>query len=133
MSLVAGTFLNVQIKKIYMNFLKWPIYARIPIRLGIMGIPFVAAGSLIAEKADGGMRDALSIFDTMMNISLEKILSYELVCKNLGICGIESYVSLVDLCFKKNLEGAIKLFHEKRAWTCRSAYIQRDGPCCCKR
>lgn len=48
MSLVAGTFLNVQIKKIYMNFLKWPIYARIPIRLGIMGIPFVAAGSLIA-------------------------------------------------------------------------------------
>ena len=67
---------------------------------------------IIAEKADGGMRDALSIFDTMMNISLEKILSYELVCKNLGICGIESYVSLVDLCFKKNLEGAIKLFHE---------------------
>lgn len=40
LSLLLGVAANTQIKRINMNFLKWPWYARLPIRLGVMAIPF---------------------------------------------------------------------------------------------
>lgn len=42
LSLLLGVAANTQIKRINMNFLKWSWYKRLPIRLGIMGIPFLA-------------------------------------------------------------------------------------------
>ena len=51
-SLALGFIANIQIKRLYMNFLKWPIYARVPIRLGIMALPFIAFKSLFYEKID---------------------------------------------------------------------------------
>ena len=50
---------------------------------------------LIAEKADGGMRDALSIFDQMVNFSGGN-LTYESVCQNLNVLNQEYYFQLVD-------------------------------------
>lgn len=51
---------------------------------------------VIAEKADGGMRDALSIFDQAAsfcqgNITLEKVV------KDLNLLDIENYFQIVDL------------------------------------
>ena len=51
-SLSLGVIANVQIKRLYMNFLKWPIYARIPIRLGVMAIPFALLTKPLNERAD---------------------------------------------------------------------------------
>ena len=43
---------------------------------------------LIAEKADGGMRDALSIFDQMVSFT-EGQLTYEKVCASLNVLSTE--------------------------------------------
>lgn len=51
-SVSLGIFANVQVKRLYMNFLKWPIYGRIPVRLGIMAIPFAMFSSPLSSKAD---------------------------------------------------------------------------------
>ena len=51
-SFSLGVIANIQIKRVYMNFLKWPIFARIPIRLGIMAIPFGLLHKPLTEKAD---------------------------------------------------------------------------------
>ena len=51
--------------------------------------------ALIAEKADGGMRDALSIFDQMVSFSGGNI-TYESVCQNLNVLSQEYYFQLVD-------------------------------------
>ena len=50
--LSLGVIANVQVKRLYMNFLKWPIYARIPIRLGIMAIPFALLANPLNQRAD---------------------------------------------------------------------------------
>lgn len=38
---LIGIVANVQLKRISMNFLKWPFYARFPVRLGVMALPFL--------------------------------------------------------------------------------------------
>lgn len=42
LSLLIGVAVNTQIKRVNMNFLKWPWYTRFPIRLGVMALPFAA-------------------------------------------------------------------------------------------
>jgi len=37
---LAGIILNVQIKRVNMNFLKLPFFVRLPIRLAIFALPF---------------------------------------------------------------------------------------------
>ena len=48
--LAFGVFANVQIKRISMNFLKWPFFFRLPIRLGVMAIPFIPLYPILNEK-----------------------------------------------------------------------------------
>ena len=36
----AGSFLNIMVKNVYIKFLAFPTYVRIPLRLGIFAIPF---------------------------------------------------------------------------------------------
>lgn len=49
-SLLLGIVLNVQVKRISMNFLKLPFYVRYPVRLGIMALAFAPFYSSISEK-----------------------------------------------------------------------------------
>ena len=42
LGVIAGSVANVQIKRVYLNFLKWPIYARLPVRLAVFALPFGA-------------------------------------------------------------------------------------------
>ncbi|MBR4364123.1 MAG: DNA polymerase III subunit gamma/tau, partial [Prevotella sp.] len=55
-----------------------------------------AALNVIAEKADGGMRDALSIFDQAASFCQGNI-TYEKVIEDLNVLDTENYFQLVDL------------------------------------
>ena len=67
--------------------------------------------ALIAEKADGGMRDALSIFDQMVSFSGGH-LTYENVCQNLNVLSLEYYFRLVDYFLAKQVPECLLLFGE---------------------
>lgn len=66
---------------------------------------------LIAEKADGGMRDALSIFDQMVSFT-EGQLTYEKVCANLNVLSTEYYFRLVDHFLSTDVHACMLLFNE---------------------
>ena len=66
---------------------------------------------LIAEKADGGMRDALSIFDQMVSFT-EGELTYEKVCASLNILSTEYYFRLVDHFLAQEVPACMLLFNE---------------------
>ena len=67
--------------------------------------------ALIAEKADGGMRDALSIFDQMVSFSGGDI-TYENVCKNLNVLNQEYYFKLVDYFLESKVSDCLLLLNE---------------------
>ena len=66
---------------------------------------------LIAEKADGGMRDALSIFDQMVSFTGGNI-TYEQVAKNLNVLSTEYYFQLVDYFLEGNVQSSILLLND---------------------
>ena len=66
---------------------------------------------LIAEKADGGMRDALSIFDQMVSFT-EGQLTYEKVCASLNVLSTEYYFRLVDHFLSNDVHACMLLFNE---------------------
>ena len=67
--------------------------------------------ALIAEKADGGMRDALSIFDQMVSFSGGDI-TYENVCKNLNVLNQEYYFKLVDYFLEGKVPDCLLLLND---------------------
>ncbi|MBR6142449.1 MAG: DNA polymerase III subunit gamma/tau [Bacteroidaceae bacterium] len=67
--------------------------------------------ALIAEKADGGMRDALSIFDQMVSFSGGN-LTYESVCQNLNVLNQEYYFQLVDHFLASRVPECLLLLNE---------------------
>lgn len=66
---------------------------------------------LIAEKADGGMRDALSIFDQMVSFTSGN-LTYEKVCASLNVLSTEYYFKLVDYFLSQDVPSCMLLFNE---------------------
>lgn len=66
---------------------------------------------MIALKADGSMRDALSIFDQVVSFSGEKI-TYRSVIENLNILDYEYYFRLTDNCLDGDTSSALLLFNE---------------------
>ena len=65
---------------------------------------------LIAQKADGAMRDALSIFDRMVSYSGETLTAKH-VSLNLNILDHDSYLNMTDLLHKGDLHGSILQFN----------------------
>ena len=65
---------------------------------------------LIAQKADGAMRDALSIFDRMVSYSGETLTAKQ-VSLNLNILDHDSYLNLTDLIHNGDLHGSILQFN----------------------
>lgn len=55
--------------------------------------------NLIAEKADGGMRDALSIFDQVASFCQGNI-TYEKVLEDLNVLDVDNYFKAIDLALK---------------------------------
>lgn len=67
--------------------------------------------NLIAQKADGGMRDALSIFDQMVSFTGGEI-TYTKALENLNVLDAEYYFKLVDHFLKHEVEPCILLLDE---------------------
>ena len=65
--------------------------------------------SVIAQKADGGMRDALSIFDQVVSFSNGNI-TYQSVIENLNVLDYEYYFSLTDTFLRNAVPEALILF-----------------------
>ena len=61
---------------------------------------------LIAQKADGAMRDALSIFDRMISYAGEKLTAKH-VSLNLNILDYDSYLDITELLHKGDLHNSI--------------------------
>ncbi|GAA4372147.1 DNA polymerase III subunit gamma/tau [Hymenobacter koreensis] len=66
---------------------------------------------LIAQKADGGLRDALSIFDQMVTFSGHQ-LSYRAVVQNLHVLDYEYYFRLTEACLTQDLSATLLLLDE---------------------
>ncbi len=67
--------------------------------------------NLIARKADGGMRDALSIFDQMVSFTGGNI-TYQSTLDNLNVLDSEYYFRLVDHFLSGQIELCLLLFDE---------------------
>ncbi len=67
--------------------------------------------NLIAQKADGGMRDALSIFDQMVSFCGGN-LTYQQALSNLNVLDSEYYFRLVDYFLKHEVEPCMVLLNE---------------------
>ncbi len=70
-----------------------------------------AALNVIAQKADGGMRDALSIFDQVVSYSGGHI-TYQQVIENLNVLDYDYYFRLVDLLLEKKIPESLLLYNE---------------------
>ena len=66
---------------------------------------------IIGQKADGGLRDALSIFDQLVSFSGGQ-LTYENVIKNLNVLDYDYYFQTTDLIKQKNLSGLLLLLNK---------------------
>ena len=69
--------------------------------------------NVIAQKADGGMRDALSIFDQVVSFSGGNI-TYKSVIENLNVLDYEYYFRLVDAFLQNDVPQALMIFKEIR-------------------
>jgi DNA polymerase III subunit gamma/tau len=67
--------------------------------------------NVIAQKADGAMRDALSIFDQIVSFSGSEI-NYQAVIQNLNVLDYEYYFSLVDAFLDGDYGNALNIFNE---------------------
>ncbi|MEZ0539925.1 DNA polymerase III subunit gamma/tau [Fibrella arboris] len=67
---------------------------------------------LIAQKADGGLRDALSMFDLNVTFSTDRTLRYREVLDNLHILDYDYYFRLTDLLLQGNLPQTLLVLDE---------------------
>ena len=67
--------------------------------------------NVIAQKADGAMRDALSIFDQIVSFS-GKSITYKDVISNLNVLDYDYYFRIVDLFLINDISGSLMLFNE---------------------
>jgi len=66
---------------------------------------------IIAQKADGALRDALSIFDRVVSFS-GKTLTREAVTENLNVLDYTYYFQITDLLLENNIPQVLLAFNE---------------------
>ncbi|WP_207532325.1 DNA polymerase III subunit gamma/tau [Desertivirga arenae] len=66
---------------------------------------------LIAQKADGGLRDALSMFDQIVSFSNRNV-TYRSVIDNLNILDYDYYFKVTDTLLKEDIAGTLLIFDE---------------------
>jgi DNA polymerase III subunit gamma/tau len=67
--------------------------------------------NVIAQKADGALRDALSIFDQLVSFSGKK-LTYQDVISNLNVLDYDYYFSITDKFLIGNIPDVLLIFNE---------------------
>mgnify|MGYP000009531037 CR=1 FL=1 len=66
--------------------------------------------NVIAEKADGGMRDALSVFDQAASFCQGNI-TYQKVIEDLNVLDSDNYFNIVDLCLENKAADIMALLN----------------------
>ncbi|TDQ31019.1 DNA polymerase III subunit gamma/tau [Zeaxanthinibacter enoshimensis] len=69
---------------------------------------------IIAQKADGAMRDALSIFDRVVSFSGKK-LDRKAVTENLNVLDLDTFFDTTDLILTHDIPGLLMLFNKTLA------------------
>lgn len=67
--------------------------------------------NVIAQKADGGMRDALSIFDQSVSYTRGNV-TYKSVIENLNVLDYDYYFKLTDAIFTGNVLDCLLIFND---------------------
>ena len=68
--------------------------------------------NLIAQKADGALRDALSIFDLIVTFSTERKITYQTTIENLHILDYDYYFRVTDALLTQNLPQVMLTFDD---------------------
>ena len=66
--------------------------------------------AVIAEKADGGMRDALSVFDQAASFCQGNI-TYKKVIEDLNVLDADNYFNIIDLCLENKVADVMVLLN----------------------
>ena len=66
---------------------------------------------VVAEKADGALRDALSIFDQIVSFS-GKNITYKATIENLNVLDVDNYFKITDCLFSDEVAPALLLFDD---------------------
>ena len=72
----------------------------------------IEALRLIATKADGALRDALSIFDLIVTFSAGKKVTYQETINNLHILDYDYYFKITDALLEESISKALLIFDE---------------------
>ena len=67
--------------------------------------------NVVAQKADGGMRDALSIFDQLVSFCGNNI-TYDRTIEVLNVLNVDYYFRLVDSALRHDVPAALLLFND---------------------
>ena len=67
--------------------------------------------NIIAQKADGGMRDALSIFDQVVSFSQGNV-TYKTVIENLNVLDYDYYFRITDAILQNNVAQCLLILNE---------------------
>lgn len=67
---------------------------------------------LISLKADGGLRDALSMFDLNVTFSSDRKLSYKNVLENLHVLDYDYYLNMLDVLYEGNISQVLLILNE---------------------
>jgi len=67
--------------------------------------------NIIAQKADGAMRDALSFFDQIVSFSGKKI-TYQSTIENLNVLDYDYYFKITDYIYENNISESLLIFNE---------------------
>ncbi len=67
---------------------------------------------VIAQKADGGMRDALSMFDLVSTFSAERALTYGGAIEHLNVLDYDYYFRLTDALYAGQMDEALLIFDQ---------------------
>ena len=70
-----------------------------------------AALDIIAEKSDGGMRDALSIFDQVVSFTGGQV-TYQKTIENLNVIDYDYYFRLTDMFLEKRIPDSMLLLND---------------------
>jgi DNA polymerase III subunit gamma/tau len=67
---------------------------------------------IIAQKADGALRDALSIFDRIVSASSDKSIRYDDVIENLNVLDYDYFFKLTDALLVEDLSSVMNIFDD---------------------
>ena len=67
---------------------------------------------IIAQKADGALRDALSIFDRIVSASVDKTVRYDDVLENLNVLDYDYYFKMTEALLAEDVSKTLMIYND---------------------